>query len=143
MPLTDPPLQDFTVLGSSDFVIRTVTSGSIKSFSFRSDKLVFNVDDTGSGAGYFYVTFPKELLKSPYQVFIDSNLAISNVIETGGETYMFFDYPTNDNTMTIEIDGNRTLATRCSGPHYTLTGIEYWIIEGKMTHPTHIVSQYT
>jgi hypothetical protein len=142
MPLTVPPYQKFVVSKSTDYYVQVLTTGSVESFNFMSDRLVLNVHEQGENSGYLYAIFPEELLGRPYQFYVASNRVTVNTIGVGGEIYTFFVYGQNKSIITVEVRGTPTLATQCSGPYYTWDGIEYWIMD-TTGHPTRQISKYT
>ncbi len=103
MPVTNPPIQNFTFSSPKDYTVRALSNSSVDSFSFEQGKrLIFNVDGESGTKGYFYVILPKQLLEGPYQVFVDQNTTESFQTEYGDDVYLFFTYPNNSHTVAVE-----------------------------------------
>jgi len=113
MPSTDPPTQTFNATKFADgdpeeYFVQVLSNSSIESFSFESDnRMTFNVTGPEQTSGYFYVSFPKELLASPYQIYVDQNPAKYSQTDVDDHIYLFLTY--NHSVVTIEIKG--TLGT--------------------------------
>jgi hypothetical protein len=104
MPVTSPPIRDFTASNLENYTVRVLSDSSIESFSFEQDKrLIFNVERKPGANGYFYVNLPEQLIGNPYIVFVDQNPTEFAQIESGGNTYIFFNY--SDISQTIAIEG--------------------------------------
>lgn len=104
MPVTNPPIRNFTASNPKDYTVRALSNSSIDSFSFEQDKrLIFNVEGKPGANGYFYVNLPQQLIGGPYLVFADQNLTEFTQIESGDNTYLLFNY--SDSSHTIGVEG--------------------------------------
>jgi len=109
IPSTDPPLQTFNVAKLKEYAVKALSNSTIESFSFESDRrMIFNVTGPEETSGYFYVTFPKELLAIPYQVYVDQNPINYSQTEADDNIYLCFTY--THSTHTIEIITNSPAA---------------------------------
>jgi hypothetical protein len=103
MPTTDPPFQTFNVTKKSQtYSVQALSNSSIESVSTINSSLILNVAGTEKTSGYIYITFTKELLKGPYQVYIDHNPTEYKITETESKLCLFFSYGHNSHTITIE-----------------------------------------
>jgi len=113
MPSTNPSLRTFNATNPQEYAVQVLSNSSIESFSYEFDKMIFNVTGTEGSSGYFYVTFPKELLASPYLVYVDENIVNYSQTEAGDNVYLHFTYTHSGHK--IEIDGTLLLESQGSG----------------------------
>jgi hypothetical protein len=114
MPQTDPPIQTFNVTKLKEYTIKALSNSSIESFSFKSNRrMIFDVTGPEETSGYFYVEFPKELLASPYEVYVDHYLTSYSQTETNSSIYLYFTYM--HSTHTIVIEGTTDIETDFGG----------------------------
>jgi hypothetical protein len=121
MPQTNPPFQNFSVTKVTEYMVQALSNSSIRFFGFNSyGRLAFNVSGLDETHGYFYVTFLKALMGTPYRVFVDHNPVAYSQTDVDGSIYLYFAY--SHSTHVIEIDGNLTAAIGgCGGGgHYLL-----------------------
>ena len=103
MPLTNPPIQNFTFSNPKGYTVRAFSNLSIESFSFEQNKrLIFNVYGEPDTKGYFYAILPKQLMEGPYQVSVDQNVTEFFQTEYAGNAYFFFTYSNSNHTVAIE-----------------------------------------
>lgn len=118
MPSTNPPIQTFNVNTLKEYTVKALSNSLIESFSFESDgRMIFNVNGPEETSRYFYVEFPKELLTSPYQVYLDQNPIKYSQTEADGNIYLYFTYIHGAHT--IQIEGTPGTAT-CLGSTHSL-----------------------
>lgn len=103
LPSTSPPIRNFS---AKEHVVQTLSNSSIEFFNFDLNRrLTFNVSGLQETSGYFYATFPIDLLVNPYQVYVDENLIQHDQIDAGNNTYLFFTYSHNTIVQKIIIEG--------------------------------------
>jgi hypothetical protein len=103
MPLTIPMSQNFSNMETGGQVVQALSNSSIVSFSFQDHRrLVFNVSGPLGTAGYFYDMFSTDLLKAPYEVFVDRNLTEFSQTTIDKRVYLYFTYAHGANTIEIE-----------------------------------------
>lgn len=119
MPSTVPPLESFT---AANYSVHALTNSLIESFSFDPDMLVgFNVSGLEQTDNYFYVSFPEELMRSPYQVYVDHNPIGQSRTDAKGNVYVVFTYANNASTVEIvHTRVNVTASKTVVGLGYTL-----------------------
>jgi len=101
MPQTRPPYQTFIANKTTEHTVLALNNSTIESFNCEMDnRLVFNLSELAA-SGYFYVTFPKDLLTTPCQVYINQNPIIYNRTDSENTTHIYFTY-TSARTITIE-----------------------------------------
>ena len=101
IPYTSPPIQTFNA--TVEYPVQALSNSTIESFTFRHDnQLVFNISGSEEANGYFYVKFPKELLRKPYQVYVEQNLVDYFQTDGGNHSYLYFSYAQNTHTIVIE-----------------------------------------
>lgn len=104
MPVTNPPIHNFTVTYQDGYAVRVLTNSTIDSFSYEAQKrLTFNIAGHGGTVGYFYATFSKGLLTSPYEVLIDQHPVQFLQTTTSANDYLYFTY--SHSSHTVEIRG--------------------------------------
>ncbi|MDH5495516.1 MAG: molybdopterin-dependent oxidoreductase [Candidatus Bathyarchaeota archaeon] len=102
MPPTNPPIQTFNTTTSKEYTVQALSNSSIESFSFDPNKrLIFNIAGTEETIGYFYVLFSKELLTSPYQVYVDQNPVKYSKTDVNSNVYLYFTYTHSNHTIEI------------------------------------------
>lgn len=103
MPTTNPPFQTFNITKKGQtYSVQTLSNSSLESVGTINSCLIFNVTGTEKTSGYIYVTFTKELLKGPYQVYIDHNPTEYKITEMESGLSLFFSYDHNSQTIIIE-----------------------------------------
>jgi hypothetical protein len=113
MPTTVPPIQNFSTIKTKEYTVQALSNSSIESFRYECTKLIFNVAGPEGTSGYFYVTFPKDLLTDSYRVFVDQNPVEFSQTDADGCVYIYLAYA--HSTHTIEIYGNPGAATGGGG----------------------------
>ena len=102
-PLTSPPIRNFN---AEEHVVKILSNSSIELFSFDSNgRLTFDVIGPQETSGYFYVTFPKDLLTHPYQVYVDENPIGHDRIDASNSVYLYFTYSHSTIVQKIVIEG--------------------------------------
>lgn len=123
MPFTDPQVQVFNATKLGEYTVQALSNSSIESFRYESDtQLVFDVSGPQENGGYLYVTFPEELLESPYQVYVNWNQVNYSQTFADGKVYLYFTYSHGTHTIVIEgaSETAASLGGGCSGPQMPL-----------------------
>lgn len=104
MPSTEPPYKNFTATKWGQgytYTVQALSNSPIESFGFANTQMVFNLPEPEESSGYFYVTFPKELMATPYQVTVGGNPVYYSQIEADSKVYIYFSYAHTAQTITI------------------------------------------
>lgn len=113
MPLTVPQLQTFDVTGPSNYTVKALSKSPIESFSYADTQLFFGIAGIEEASGYFFVTFQKELLATPYSASANQTPVSCYLIDYGDEVYLYFTYPSG--TQTITVQGTHVVPARTPG----------------------------
>jgi hypothetical protein len=102
LPVTNPPIDTFNVTGLEQ-TLQVLSNSSIDYFNFDFDgKITFNISGPEKTSGYFYITFPTDLLVRPYQVYMDDNLVQYYNTDTNNNVYIYFTYTHSAHEIKIE-----------------------------------------
>jgi len=113
LPSTSPPIRSFN---AKEHVIQTLSNSSIELFNFDSNgRLTFHVVGPQGTTGYFYVTFPRDLLTHPYQVYVDEDPIEHDQIDAGSNVNLFFTYSHSTVVQKIIIKGGQSSVAYGSG----------------------------
>jgi hypothetical protein len=112
-PLTVPPLLTFNVTGAGNYTVKALSKSSITSFSYTDTQLLFDIASSEEDSGYFFVIFQKQLLATPYNAYANQTPVSCYQIDYGDEIYLYFTYPNNTGTITIQ--GTQVIPGRMLG----------------------------
>ncbi|MDH5481806.1 MAG: molybdopterin-dependent oxidoreductase [Candidatus Bathyarchaeota archaeon] len=111
LPSTTPPVRTFNVTELDECAVQVLSNSSIDYFDFDLDgRMTFNVTDSENTSGYFYITFPSNLMTYPYQVYIDDNRVEHQMTNASSNVYICFMY--SHSAHEIRIEGTRPVYAR-------------------------------
>jgi hypothetical protein len=117
LPSTNPPTSTFNLTETDGQTAQVLSNSSVDYFNFDLDgQITFNITGPENTSGYFYITFPSNLMISPYQVYVDDNLVKYYMTNTNNNVYIYFAYTHSAHEIKIEgtkfVYGHRFLFSR-------------------------------